>query len=514
MGPKLLGDRQVSSAMRTATSQRTRTPARLRRGRQRLSAVAAAIAALASLATVPAASASHSQTTLFDLGGSGLNLAPDLRAQQLDQLQSLGVDTVRVIVSWRGIAPSPSSTTKPAGFDATDPAAYPAQNWTALDDLVRGARSRGMDVLLTPSTPVPDWGSSAHQQITSPIPSDFQQFVQALGTRYSGTYQPPTAMPTDPPNPVLPRVDHWSVLNEANLPLFLKPQFRGGKSVSGRMYRDLFIAAQNGLEATGHGGDQILIGETSPGPGHGGTDPISFLRGAFCLNTKFKKVGGCTPIDADGWAQHPYDPFDAPFEVGTHRLLNLATINDLAKALRKARSAGATRTRLPIYVTEYGVESVPDQRFGVSQLRQAEYLAISEYLMYRNANIRSYGQYLMQDDPGHAQINFQTGLRFSDGRKKISYDEFPIALVAQRSSKRTKQVTIWGHVRPDGAPFTVKIQDRGTGGARTLKTVQTDGSGYFQFRTPFKQGRRYSASTSLPEGTELTGPFVRVYVFK
>ena len=67
---------------------------------------------------------------------------------------------------------------------------------------------------------------------------------------------------------------------------------------------------------------------------------------------------------------------------------------------------------------------------------------------------------------------------------------------------------------PTGAPFTVEIKDRGPGGARTLKTVQTNGSGYFQFRTPFKQGRRYSASTSLRDGTELTGPFVRVYVFK
>jgi hypothetical protein len=499
--------------MRTPTSQQIRTPARIRRVQRRLFALATAVAVLGSLAVVPAASASHSQTTLFDLGGSSLNPDATGRAAQLDELKGLGVDTLRVLVSWRNFAPDPTSNTKPVGFDATDPAAYPAQNWTNLDDLIRGAQQRGIAVLLTPSTPVPDWGSSAHQQITSPIPSDFQQFVQALGTRYSGTYSPPTALPTDPPNPVLPRVDHWSVLNEANLPLFLKPQFRGGKSVSGRMYRDLFLAAQKGLAASGHSDDQILIGETSPGPGRGGTDPITFLQGVFCLNKKFKRVGGCSPIDADGWAQHPYDPFDAPFDVGTHNLLNLATIGDLSQALRKARTAGATRTRLPIYVTEFGVESVPDQRFGVSQLKQAEYLAISEYLMYRNPNIRSYGQYLMQDDPGNAQVNFQTGLRFSDGRKKASYDGFAVALVAQRPTKTTKQVTIWGHVRPAGAPFTVQVKSRG-GGAQTTKTVQTNGSGYFQFRTPFKQGRRYSASTSLPDGTELTGPFVRVYVFK
>jgi len=497
--------------MRTDTSQRIRTSRRPIAGGHRLLALAATLALAASLATVPAASASRSETTLFDLGGAALDVSAEGRAKQLDELQDLGVDTVRVIVAWRQIAPEPNSPTKPT-FDATDPAAYP-QQWNALDDLVSGARSRGMNVLLTPSTPVPDWASSAHEQFTDPNPSEFQQFVQALGTRYSGNYSPPPAMPTDPPNPTLPRVDHWSVLNEANLTLFLKPQLRHGKSVSGRIYRELFLAAQRGLQASGHPNDTLLIGETSPGPGRKGTDPITFLRGVFCLNAKFKRKGGCAPINADGWAQHPYDPFDAPFE-SSRNLINLDTIDELATALKEARAAGATTRKLPIYVTEYGIESVPDRRYGVSQLQQAEYIAISEYLMYRNPTIRSFGQYLMQDDVGNAQVNFQTGLRFSDGRKKISYDAFPIALAAQRPSEKRNKVTIWGHVRPKGGPFTVTVKARGPGAAHRLKTIHSSANGYFQFRTTFHQGRRYSASTRLPDGTELTGPFVRVYVFK
>lgn len=497
--------------MRKDTSQRLRTSGRLIAGRNLLLALAATVALVASLATVPAASASRSQTTLFDLGGAALDISSEQRGAELDQLKAFGVDTVRVIVAWRQIAPDPNAFNKPA-FDATDPAAYP-QQWNALDDLVSGARSRGMSVLLTPSTPVPDWASSAHEQVTEPNPSEFQQFVQALGTRYSGNYSPPPALPTDPPNPVLPRVDQWSVLNEANLTLFLKPQLKHGRSVSGRIYRELFLAAQRGLEASGHTNDTLLIGETSPGPGRKGTDPITFLRGVFCLNAKFKRQGSCAPINADGWAQHPYDPFDAPFE-SSHNLINLDTIDELATALKKARVAGATTRKLPIYVTEYGVESVPDRRYGVSQLQQAEYIAISEYLMYRNPTIRSFGQYLLQDDLGTAQVNFQTGLRLSDGSKKISYAAFPIALVAQRPSEKRNKVTIWGHVRPKGGPFSVTVKARGPGAAHTLKTIHTSANGYFQFRTTFHQGRRYSASTLLPDGTELTGPFVRVYVFK
>jgi hypothetical protein len=499
--------------MRTANSQRVRAPRGRLRGRAALVVAALAVVGLTSLFAAAAAPASRSQATLFDLGGAGLNLDATGRAKVLDELQDFGVDTVRVIVTWRQIAPDVNAANKPA-FDATDPAAYPAANWLPLDDLVKGARSRGMNVLLTPSSPIPNWASGSHDSISDPSTSDFQQFVQALGTRYSGTYSPPPAQPTDPAFPVLPRVDNWSVYNEPNLTLFLKPQLRHGVSLAAKTYRELFLAAQRGLEATGHGQDQLLIGETSPSAGRGGTDPIDFLRGVFCLNAKFKRQGGCTPIDADGWAQHPYDPFDAPFEEGTHNLINLATLGELTDALNKAKRAGAVRRRLPIYVTEYGVESVPDRRFGVSQLQQAEFISISEYLMYLNGRIRTFGQYLLQDDKGNAQINFQTGLRFDDGRNKLSYEAFKIALVAQRRTPTQHQVTIWGHVRPEGAPFTVTVKARGPGAERTLKTVHTNGAGYFQFRTPFVKGRRYSAETTLADGTELSGPFVRVYVFK
>jgi hypothetical protein len=473
-------------------------------------ALAVLVLVAASLAAAPAASASRSQNTLFDLGGIAIDLSAQERAQQLDELKAFGVHTVRAIVSWHQIAPGPDAGSKPA-FDATNPAAYPAEKWAGLDDLVRGANARGMNVLLTPSTPVPVWASRANQQFTDPNPAEFQQFVQALGTRYSGSYIPPPS-PTDPAPTALPRVDRWSVLNEANLTLFLKPQFRGGRSISGRLYRELFLAAQRGLQASGHGDDTLLIGETSPGPGRGGTDPIAFLRGVFCLNARFKRVGGCQRIDADGWAQHPYDPINAPFE-SSPNLINLVTITKLTQALNKAKAAGAVTRRLPIYVTEFGIESVPDRKFGVSLLRQAEYLGISEYLMWRNGRIRTFGQYLMKDDTGNAQVNFQTGLRFADGREKTSYDAFSIALVAQRPNPKRKKVTVWGHVRPQGAPFTVTVESRGPG-ADPTKRIRTNGNGYFQFSTVFRAGRRYSASTRLPDGTELTGPFVRVYAFK
>ena len=40
--------------------------------------------------------------------------------------EAVGADTVHVLIGWRRLAPSPDSGTKPADFDASDPASYPA----------------------------------------------------------------------------------------------------------------------------------------------------------------------------------------------------------------------------------------------------------------------------------------------------------------------------------------------------------------------------------------------------
>src|SRR5205807_4623689 len=54
----------------------------------------------------------------------------------LDRLKRLGVDSIRVTMLWKAIAPQPTATTPPPGFDARNPAAYPAINWAPYDRLV------------------------------------------------------------------------------------------------------------------------------------------------------------------------------------------------------------------------------------------------------------------------------------------------------------------------------------------------------------------------------------------
>ena len=169
--------------------------------------------------------------------------------------------------------------------------------------------------------------------------------------------------------------------------------------MAGAIYRGLFLAGQRGLAASGHGADTILIGETSPGPGRGSTNPITFLRQTLCLDARYRRRQGCAPVTASGWAHHPYDLRGSPLESSSRKLVTIASLGKLTTALARAAKANATTRRLPVYVTEYGVETVPDASNGVSFGVQAAYLGLAEMLLWSNPQVRSYAQYLLRTIP-------------------------------------------------------------------------------------------------------------------
>src|SRR3954466_1462727 len=102
---------------------------------------------IALLAWAPSAGASARQTVTFEAPRELLSAST--RDATLDQIASFGITRVRQLVYWRDYAPDAGSRTKPAGFDASDPAAYPADKWDNLDGLVAAAKARGMTVMLT-----------------------------------------------------------------------------------------------------------------------------------------------------------------------------------------------------------------------------------------------------------------------------------------------------------------------------------------------------------------------------
>jgi hypothetical protein len=487
---------------------------------RRVAALATALGVLvAGLAAPATSSASHDEFTILDPTPQLLNgESPARRFDTLDRLQALGVDSVRIQVQWRYLAPAPGSSDEPAGFDGSDPGDYPADAFDTLDSIVRGAVARGMQPLLTPTGPIPDWaGSTGRGSLFDPDPGEFEKFVQALGERYDGGCVPP-ACASDASGAPLPRVDQWAIWNEPNLKTFLRPQRNAaGRTVSGSIYRRLFLAAQSALDDSGHRRDLLLIGETAPSRGSSSTPPLKFLRQVFCLSPRYRQLRECAPIHAGGWSHHPYDPRIPPWEKPkrTHRsILSIGSIKRLVRALRRVANAGATFDRLPVYVTEYGVESYPQQGFGVTPKRQAEYIGISELLLYRNPWVHAYAQYLLDDDndPG-AVLSFQTGLRFANGFPKPSYDAFPIALAARR--RKQGGAEIWGHVRPGEGPYEVEIRyrDGQFGSGQTWAFVRTDSDGYFDFNAASPRGREWQATCVLPNGALLQGPFIRSYRF-
>ena len=420
-------------------------------------------------------------------------LDPERRAAALDEIKALGADSLRLLVYWRDVAPSPDARRRPA-VDLRDPAAY---SWGQYDAVIAAARERGLPVLLTLTMPGPKWAMRGQRDyLTYPSASAFGAFVEAAGRRYGEG------------------IETWAIGNEPNHPDFLRPQYRGGQAVSPRIYRALFRSASTALRRTGNGGDTVLMGETLPRGVRGrSVAPLAFLRGTLCLNRRYKRTRRCARLDADGFAHHPYTTRSGPFFVSPNRDdVTIGTLSRLTRALDRAGRAGVIRRGMPIWLTEFGVQSSPDRISGVSLARQTEFRALSERLAYGNRRVRAFSQYLLTDDQPVDGVSarkryggFESGLRFATGRDKPSLQGFRLPVAAVRRGSR---VSLWGLVRTATAPTTVEIlvQDRGSRAFRLLKTVRTSAVGAFTTRTTFRRGRRYRLRA---EGR--TGAPARVY---
>jgi hypothetical protein len=187
--------------------------------------------------------------------------------------------------------------------------------------------------------------------------------------------------------------------------------------------------------------------------------------------------------------------------------VSIGTLSRLTTALDRAARAHAIPKHLPVFLTEFGIQSVPDPSYGVSQLRQAEYQAISEEIAWKNPRVRWFSQYLLDDDkhktrgPKIARYpGFESGLRFSNGKPKISLRSFPVPLAALR--RGSGSVALWGYARGAGKRTVVKILANG----KPYLRISTNSRGFFQRRVPFVRGRHYALAWGGHRG-----PGIRVY---
>jgi hypothetical protein len=462
-----------------------------------LAAAVALALAFASAAT-PAALAAHDQSVTFEAPRDLLN--PQVRPHALAQLQQLGVHALRLVLYWRDVAPDPDSANRP-NFDATDPAQY---HWGQYDALIAAAQQLNWSVLLTVSGPVPRWATATHHDnLTRPSPLEFQHFMTAVGRQYGHA------------------IALWSIWNEPNHPQFLLPQYVRGVPASPMIYRGLFEAGYAGLQAAGISNPQVLMGETAPtGTGHD-VAPLVFLRGALCLTSSYRKPSTCAALPAAGYAHHAYTKPAGPFyRPPSPDDVTIGVLSRLVRALDRAAAAGALPAHLPIYLTEFGVQSKPNRFLGVPVAKQAEFDAIAERIAYDNPRVKAFSQYLLRDDPLGGKpgsgatggfIGFQSGLEYVNGQPKPIYAGFRTPLTV---SRRHGGFSLWGLVRPAGGVthVAVLVQDSGSHSYRVLAAnVTTNAMGYWRLSSGDRRGQRWRVRWTAPGGAVFTGPPIRAY---
>jgi hypothetical protein len=450
--------------------------------------------------------ASHTQLTFFE--GSAQLLDPATRQGAIAQLQSFGVNALRVELYWWQVAPGNESAKKPA-FNAEDPASY---NWGAYDWLLAEAAAHKWQVLLTVTAPAPRWATSDHKApyVTKPDPAAFKEFMTAVARHYGS------------------EVSTYSIWNEPNHPAFLRPQWNAhGAAASPRIYRALYQAGYAGLQAAGLPHPRVLFGETAP-TGYAKVNvhkegrrallhdvaPLAFLRGALCLNPHYAASGSCEALQMSGFAHHAYSTAAGPlYKPAEKDDVTIGVLSRLTRALDLAARAHAIRAGVPVYLTEFGVQSKPNRYLGVPAAQQAEYDAIAEHIAWSNARVAAFSQYLLRDDelggaPGASvnggTIGFQTGLEYVSGARKPLYFGWPVPLTVSKSGHR---FVLWGLVRPAGGATsaTVFVRLKGSSSYRKLALVHTDARGYWTLRSSVK-GVAWRVRWVSPGGVKYQGP--------
>jgi hypothetical protein len=494
------------------------------------------LAAACSLAAPTAASASKRQLAMFQ---DGTALQADVPGT-LAKFRQLGATTVRVVLFWYSVAPSPTASKVPAGFNGSDPNAYPSAGWAPYDQIVKDAKQDGMTIDFTVAGGAPTWadgsgipakGKDPHFA-WKPNPKLYGQFVHAVGERYDGSFTPSGS------SSPLPAVHFWAIWNEPNFGQDLGPQAIDGSTVSvaPMMYRALVSAGWNSLQQTGHGHDTILIGEFAARgangkvtrshpqglPGNfGQTKPLQFIRTLYCVDSNDKQLSGKTAknegcptnkagyrsfrkqnpglFNASGVGDHPYPGGGSPISDGASDpdFATFPGLGNLEKLLDKLNGMYGSHKKYSIYNDEYAYITRPPQHAPyVSPATAAYYINWAEYLSWKSPRIASYMQYLLDDPASSAGVysGFASGLYTSKGKPKATLNAYRMPVYMPKTTfSRSQAVELWGEARPahfmnldshQGQTVAIQLQAGGHGAFHTVKTV--NGNGYFDLHMAFK----------------------------
>lgn len=319
------------------------------------------------------------------------------RHANLDRARSGGTTVIRTIVDWAHAAPR--RPRRPAAAFATE------YRLSDVDELVRNAEQRGIEVLLT-IWGTPGWANGGAGRNVAPARvRDLRDFAHALASRYSGR------------NPGFPLVRFFSVWNEPNSALFLSPQFDfAGRPAAPRVYASLVSAAYAGIKQASPRA-VVAAGETAPrghdrrvARFHDSESPAEFAR----------LVAAASPgLRFDTWAHHPYPRSDherpgAPQPWPQVGLGNVGTFQtSLARWFH--------RPRVPLWLTEFAYRTSPQVAGAAAYPLQASYLRQALALARAEPGVEMFVWFGFRDRAGE---RWQSGLLDRRGRAKPALASF------------------------------------------------------------------------------------------
>jgi hypothetical protein len=341
----------------------------------------------------------------------------DDRTAVLDLAQKANASIVRTTVYWNLVAPTrPANAANP--FD-------PAYRFDDVDELVRNAQYRGMEVMLT-IWGTPKWANGGKG--TNHVPthmSDLTAFAKALSSRYSGR------------NAGIPYVRYYTVWNESNLGQFLSPQFNAaGKPVAPSLYASLYRAAYAGIKS---GSPKALIGlgETSARgrdkPLHSKTQQETESPGRFAQLLSLQRP----KLKFDAWSQHPYPTTLTAKPTQKVRWPNVAMSN--LSTLEANLDKWFGKKNIPIWITEYGYQTRPQNPGGVTYAQQASYAKQALTIAENDPNVQMFIWFILRDDPSSV---WKSGLISPTGATKPAYKTF--SAMAKLLDARNPIVTVKG----------------------------------------------------------------------
>jgi len=333
--------------------------------------------------------------------------SPD-RQQNLVDAAAEGASVVHTTATWASIAP-----TRPANATNGDDPAYRLDD---LDELVGNATKDGIRVMIN-ITGTPKWanGNATPNHMPKHL-ADLQAFARMLATRYNG------------------RTGHgavslYSVWNEPNLGLFLEPQFSGKKIVGPANYAKLYKAAYAGIKA-GNPLARVAIGETSA---RGRDKPLKGVSDSIAPGTFAKYLAKVKGLKFDAWAHHPYptSPNLKPTQKVRYPNVTLSTMPKFERDLKKF-----FHRSVPVWITEYGHETKPAEKHGVTLAQQAAYAKQALGIARKDPNVQMFIWFVFRDSKGNP---WQSGLYAQNGAQKPAFDAFgAVARLIDGSLSTTK----------------------------------------------------------------------------